>query len=109
MRRLESSWFDEGRHAGTQIPESQAFSIDDAYEFRLIEALIVAGIIHLPWIEGSGLMDEPRTTTTPAARDSRLADLGGRTAVVTGGAGPLGSVLSAASADGRSPCRRRRP
>jgi N-acylneuraminate cytidylyltransferase len=52
VRRLESSWFDEGRHAGAEIPESQAFSIDDAYEFRLIEALIGAGIIELPWIEG---------------------------------------------------------
>ncbi len=52
VRRLESSWFDEGRHAGAEIPESQAFSIDDAYEFRLIEALIGAGIIQLPWIEG---------------------------------------------------------
>ena len=52
VRRLESSWFDEGRHAGVEIPESQAFSIDDAYEFRLIEALIGAGFIHLAWIEG---------------------------------------------------------
>lgn len=52
VRRLELSWFDEGRHAGAEIPESQAFSIDDAYEFRLIEALIGAGIIQLPWIEG---------------------------------------------------------
>ena len=51
VRGLESSWFDEGTHAGVEIPESQAFSIDDEYEFRLIEALIVAGIIRLPWIE----------------------------------------------------------
>ena len=51
VRRLEASWFDEGTHAGLEIPEAQAFSIDDEYEFRLIEALIVAGIIRLPWIE----------------------------------------------------------
>ncbi|HET8989284.1 MAG TPA: acylneuraminate cytidylyltransferase family protein, partial [Humibacillus sp.] len=51
VRRLQTSWFDEGTHAGAEIPESQAFSIDDEYEFRLIEALIVAGIIRLPWIE----------------------------------------------------------
>lgn len=50
VRGLETSWFDEGRHAGYEIPESQAFSIDDEYEFRLIEALIVAGIIRLPWL-----------------------------------------------------------
>jgi N-acylneuraminate cytidylyltransferase len=53
VRRLESSWFDEGRHAGIEIPEAQAFSIDDEYEFKLIEALIVAGIIRLPWVEGT--------------------------------------------------------
>lgn len=51
VRRLESSWFDEGTHAGAEIPEAQAFSIDDEYEFRLIEALIVARIITLPWID----------------------------------------------------------
>jgi N-acylneuraminate cytidylyltransferase len=53
VRRLETSWFDEGRHAGAEIPESQAFSIDDEYEFRLIEALIGAGLISLPWIGGN--------------------------------------------------------
>ncbi len=51
VRRLEGSWFDEGTHAGAEIPESQSFSIDDEYEFRLIEALIVARIITLPWID----------------------------------------------------------
>lgn len=53
VRRLEASWFDEGRHAGAEIPESQAFSIDDEYEFRLIEALVAARIITLPWLERS--------------------------------------------------------
>ncbi|MGZ4601799.1 acylneuraminate cytidylyltransferase family protein [Oryzihumus sp.] len=51
VRRLETSWFDEGRHAGAEIPEAQAFSIDDEYEFRLIEALVGAGLIRLPWME----------------------------------------------------------
>lgn len=57
VRRLESSWFDEGRHAGLEIPEAQAFSIDDEYEFRLIEALVDAGLIELPWLadESAGL------------------------------------------------------
>lgn len=48
VRRLETSWFDEGRHAGLEIPEAQAFSIDDDYEFRLIEALVAADLIQLP-------------------------------------------------------------
>ncbi|GAA6527320.1 acylneuraminate cytidylyltransferase family protein [Intrasporangium sp. DVR] len=51
VRALDSSWFDEGRHAGAEIPESQAFSIDDEYEFRLIEALVAAGLITLPWLD----------------------------------------------------------
>ncbi len=51
VRRLETSWFDEGVHAGAEIPEAQAFSIDDEYEFRLIEALVAAGIIRLPWLD----------------------------------------------------------
>jgi N-acylneuraminate cytidylyltransferase len=51
VRRLEASWFDEGTHAGLEIPEAQAFSIDDEYEFRLIEALVGAGLITLPWLD----------------------------------------------------------
>lgn len=51
VRRLETSWLDEGAHAGLEIPEAQAFSIDDDYEFRLIEALVAAGLIDLPWME----------------------------------------------------------
>lgn len=50
-RALERSWFDEGTYAGIEIPEAQAFSIDDEYEFRLIEALIDAGLITFPWME----------------------------------------------------------
>jgi N-acylneuraminate cytidylyltransferase len=52
-RALDRSWFDEGRYAGIEIPEAQAFSIDDDYEFRLIEALVTAGLVRLPWIEVS--------------------------------------------------------
>jgi CMP-N,N'-diacetyllegionaminic acid synthase len=51
VRRLEASWFDEGTHAGLEIPEAQAFSIDDDYEFRLIEALVDAHLITLPWLD----------------------------------------------------------
>jgi len=52
-RALQRSWFDEGRYAGVEIPEAQAFSIDDEYEFRLIEALVAAGLVSLPWVDGS--------------------------------------------------------
>jgi N-acylneuraminate cytidylyltransferase len=47
---MHDSWFDAGRHVGFEIPEAQAFSIDDDYEFRLIEALVDAGLITLPWL-----------------------------------------------------------
>ena len=53
VRRLQVSWFDEGRHGMYEIPEPQAFSIDDEYEFRLIEALLGAGLLDLPWL-GAG-------------------------------------------------------
>lgn len=49
VRRLETSWLDEGRHAGVVIPDLQAFSIDDDIEFRLIETLLSAGFLELPW------------------------------------------------------------
>lgn len=52
-RALQQSWFDEGRYTGLEIPEAQAFSIDDEFEFRLIEALVTAGLVRLPWIEAS--------------------------------------------------------
>jgi N-acylneuraminate cytidylyltransferase len=52
-RGLRQSWFDEGRYAGFEIPEAQASSIDDEFEFRLVEALARAGLVHFPWLEGS--------------------------------------------------------
>jgi N-acylneuraminate cytidylyltransferase len=61
VRRLEASWFDEGRHAGLEIPEAQAFSIDDEYEFRLIEALVEAGLIELPWLTSASAEPEAAT------------------------------------------------
>jgi CMP-N,N'-diacetyllegionaminic acid synthase len=51
VRRLETSWLDEGTHGGVEIPESQAFSIDDEFEFKMIEAFLVAGLIRMPWMK----------------------------------------------------------
>jgi N-acylneuraminate cytidylyltransferase len=48
IRRLQRSWLDEGVHRGFEIPEKEAFSIDDEYEFELIEALVRAEFIQLP-------------------------------------------------------------
>jgi N-acylneuraminate cytidylyltransferase len=48
VRRLQNSWFDEGRHGYVEIPETHAFSIDDEKEFRLVEAVVTAGLAPLP-------------------------------------------------------------
>jgi N-acylneuraminate cytidylyltransferase len=48
IRRLKVSWFDEGVHGVLEIPETQSFSIDDEQEFRLVEAVVRAGIAPLP-------------------------------------------------------------
>jgi N-acylneuraminate cytidylyltransferase len=48
IRRLQHSWLDEGVHRGFEIPEREAFSVDDEYEFELIEALVRADFVRLP-------------------------------------------------------------
>jgi CMP-N,N'-diacetyllegionaminic acid synthase len=48
VRRLQRSWLEEGVHRGFEIPEREAFSIDDQYEFELIQALVDAGFLRLP-------------------------------------------------------------
>lgn len=48
VRRLMSSWLDEGTFAPFEIPESEAFSIDEEEEFRMIEALAAGGFVRLP-------------------------------------------------------------
>lgn len=58
VRRLENSWFDEGRHGFVEIPETQAFSIDDEREFRLVEAVVQAGIAPLPGYRAENIEGE---------------------------------------------------
>jgi CMP-N,N'-diacetyllegionaminic acid synthase len=48
VRRMETSWLDEGVHGMIEIPEARAFSIDDAYEFELVAALVEGGFVRLP-------------------------------------------------------------
>jgi N-acylneuraminate cytidylyltransferase len=57
VRRLEASWFDEGRHGMVQIPESRAFAIDYLEEFEDLESAVDRGRVVLPWLTepvGSG-------------------------------------------------------
>ena len=65
IRRLETSWFDEGRHGYVEIPETHAFSIDDEHEFRLVEAVVGAGLAPLP---GYRPADASAASATEAAK-----------------------------------------
>jgi CMP-N,N'-diacetyllegionaminic acid synthase len=51
IRRVESSWMDEGVHGMVEIPELRAFAIDYQYEFDLLEALVAQGTVRLPWLD----------------------------------------------------------
>jgi CMP-N,N'-diacetyllegionaminic acid synthase len=53
VRRLVTSWFDDGAHGLVEIPDSRAVSIDDAEEFAVLEALVAQGMIELPWLTPS--------------------------------------------------------
>lgn len=53
VRRLETSWLDEGVHGMVEIPEARAFAIDYVEEFQVLEALIAHGTITLPWLRPS--------------------------------------------------------
>lgn len=59
IRRLEKSWFDEGRHGYVEIPETHAFSIDDEKEFRLVEAVVTAGLAPLPGYDATAAGKQP--------------------------------------------------
>jgi CMP-N,N'-diacetyllegionaminic acid synthase len=50
VRRMETSWMDEGAHGMVEIPESRAFAIDYQYEFDVLEAMLAQGLVTLPWL-----------------------------------------------------------
>jgi N-acylneuraminate cytidylyltransferase len=53
VRRMDTSWLDEGVHGMVEIPESRAFAIDYLYEFQVLEALVAQGVVTLPWLTPS--------------------------------------------------------
>lgn len=53
IRTVEGMWFDEGVHGHVEIPEVQAFSIDQLQEFDLIQAVAEAGLAPLPGYDPS--------------------------------------------------------
>ncbi len=52
VRTMGDAWFDEGRHGMVEIPDLRAFAIDYAYQFDMLEALVAAGVVRLPWLDG---------------------------------------------------------
>jgi CMP-N-acetylneuraminic acid synthetase len=50
VRRMQTSWMDEGAHGMVEIPESRAFAIDYQYEFDVLEAMLAQGLVTLPWL-----------------------------------------------------------
>lgn len=54
VRRMQTSWLDEGVHGLVEIPELRAVSIDYQYEFDLLTALLAQGLLQLPWLDQTG-------------------------------------------------------
>lgn len=54
LRSAPGAWLDGGPHLGIEIPETRAYSIDDAFEFAQLDVLIRAGLVTLPWLGPSG-------------------------------------------------------
>lgn len=50
LRTAPADWLSGGRHVPLEIPESRAFSIDDADELAVLEALVTAGRVRVPWL-----------------------------------------------------------
>lgn len=53
VRRLETSWLDEGVHGMVEIPELRAFAIDYEEELEVLRALVAQGLVRLPWLDGA--------------------------------------------------------
>ena len=51
IRRMESSWFDEGRHGLVEIPETRAYANDYLEEFEDLESAVDRGRVVLPWLD----------------------------------------------------------
>lgn len=52
VRRLSTSWMDEGVHGMVEIPDLRAVAIDYEEELQLLEALVAQGLVRLPWLDG---------------------------------------------------------
>lgn len=47
---LTAEWLDHGQFIGIETPELLSHSIDTLDDFRLVAALLIANVNHLPWL-----------------------------------------------------------
>ena len=48
---LPDNWIDTGFNLGWETSDVASHSIDTIDDFRLVEALLTSGIVHLPWLD----------------------------------------------------------
>ena len=53
MRKQEAGWRGRGKHLLLEIPDVRAMSIDDLQQFEQAEAMVKAGLVTLPWLDGA--------------------------------------------------------
>jgi len=51
-RSIQPNWPRVGRFLSVPSPELSSHSIDTAEDFAVVEALLAAGLVRLPWLEG---------------------------------------------------------
>lgn len=49
LRDAPHSWLSAGKHLLLEMPERRACSIDDDFQFKLAELLLVQGLVEVPW------------------------------------------------------------
>ena len=49
LRDAPNSWLSAGKHLLLEMPEERACSIDDEFQFKLAELLLVHGLVEVPW------------------------------------------------------------
>lgn len=52
-RGIEADWLDRGKFLGWETPEILSHSIDTIEDLQVVEALILAGVVSLPWMSDS--------------------------------------------------------
>jgi CMP-N,N'-diacetyllegionaminic acid synthase len=49
LRDAPHSWLSAGKHLLLEMPEQRACSIDDEFQFKLAESMLIQGLVEVPW------------------------------------------------------------